>query len=106
VGGHAGATRVGVNLNKRVSRLLLEIADGGKEITAKQVSDRNSLSLLGMRKRAAFLGGEPQINRQPGRGTPVTVSIPLRREGDTTWQSQMTEDGVQPLEDALATGVE
>jgi putative two-component system response regulator len=31
VAGHAGATRVGVNLNKRVGRLLLEVADGRKE---------------------------------------------------------------------------
>jgi PAS domain S-box-containing protein len=80
---HAGAARVGVNLSERDGRLVLEIADDGRGITAKQLSGRKSLGLLGMRERAAFLGGELEISGEPGRGTRVTVSIPLRREDGT-----------------------
>ncbi len=79
---HAAATRVQVNLGERDGRLVLEITDDGKGITPRQISGRKAFGLMGMRERAAFLGGELQISGGPGRGTRVTVSIPLRREGD------------------------
>ncbi len=80
---HAGATRVGVNLSERDGRLVMEITDNGKGITPSQISGRKAFGLMGMRERAAFLGGQLQISGGPGRGTRVTVSIPLRREGDS-----------------------
>jgi len=79
---HAAATRVRVNLGEADGRLVLEIADDGKGITAKQLSGHKAFGLMGMRERAAFLGGELQISGGPDKGTRVTVSIPLRREGD------------------------
>ena len=80
---HAGATRVEVSLSERNGRLVLEIADDGKGISARQFSNRKAFGLMGMRERAAFLGGELQISGEPGQGTRVTLSIPLRREGDS-----------------------
>ncbi|HTF24451.1 MAG TPA: ATP-binding protein, partial [Candidatus Limnocylindria bacterium] len=36
-----------------------------------------SLGLLGMRERAAILGGRVNISSAPGKGTTVTAWIPL-----------------------------
>jgi two-component system sensor histidine kinase UhpB len=37
----------------------------------------SSLGLLGMRERAAAVGGDVQIRSEPGRGTTVTARVPL-----------------------------
>jgi signal transduction histidine kinase len=36
-----------------------------------------SLGLLGMRERAALLGGQVNVSSAPGKGTSVTAWIPL-----------------------------
>ena len=74
---HANATRVEVHLAEDRNRLKLEVKDNGRGITAEQLSSVHSIGLLGMRERAALLGGEVTIRGVPKRGTHVTVSIPL-----------------------------
>lgn len=75
---HAGATRVNVSLREDHSRVTLEVRDNGRGITKQEISNSKSLGLLGMRERAALLGGTFNITRVPrGSGTQVTVDIPL-----------------------------
>jgi len=73
---HANATWVYVRLTKENGDLLLEVRDNGKGISEEQLSTGKSLGLLGMRERAALLGGEITISGVPGRGTTVSVRIP------------------------------
>jgi signal transduction histidine kinase len=75
---HAGATRVAVSLKQADGRITLEVRDNGRGITRTEVSNAKSMGLLGMRERAALLGGAFKIGRSPrGKGTRVTVSVPL-----------------------------
>jgi signal transduction histidine kinase len=74
---HANATRVEVRLAEVRNRLTLEVKDNGCGITHEQIANVHSIGLLGMRERAALLGGEVNIRGTPGRGTHVTVTIPL-----------------------------
>jgi signal transduction histidine kinase len=74
---HAGATRVDVHLKEEEGRLILEVKDNGRGITREQMSNVKSIGLLGMRERAALLGGEVNITGMPKKGTKVIVSIPL-----------------------------
>lgn len=74
---HAEATRVEVRLEEDDKRLLLEVRDNGRGITSEEIFNLKSIGLLGMRERAALLGGEITIQGQPQRGTKVRVSIPL-----------------------------
>ncbi|HVV70036.1 MAG TPA: histidine kinase [Verrucomicrobiae bacterium] len=77
---HAGATRVTVELKQDDNRILLEVKDNGRGISQEEVSNGNSMGLLGMRERAALLGGVFQIGRLArGHGTRVSVSIPRER---------------------------
>jgi len=73
---HADATRVTVRLAETNGRLVLEVKDNGCGISEAQVHNTKSIGLLGMRERAALLGGEMRVRGEPGKGTTVSVSIP------------------------------
>jgi PAS domain S-box-containing protein len=77
VGRHAKATRVEVVLQKQQDRLVLLIHDNGRGFDLVDTSLSKSLGLLGMRERAAVLGGQVDISSTPGKGTTVAAWIPL-----------------------------
>ncbi len=74
---HAGATRAEVVLKKQPDGLVLLIRDNGRGFDPASSSSK-SLGLLGMRERAAILGGGVDISSASGKGTRVTARIPLR----------------------------
>jgi two-component system, NarL family, sensor histidine kinase UhpB len=82
---HAGATQVTVHLKESRGRVILEIVDNGRGIPNAEIANPRSMGLLGMRERAVLLGGDFNIGcARGGKGTKVTVSIPLRRSGRET----------------------
>lgn len=81
---HAQATRVDVHLWQDDEVLLLEVADNGRGITPEEVANTRSIGLLGMRERAALLGGDISFTGASGRGTTVLIRLPIasdRRAG-------------------------
>jgi PAS domain S-box-containing protein len=74
---HAEATKVRVWLRHDGNNIVLKIEDNGKGITPQQVADPHSLGIVGARERVRFWGGNSSITGRPGRGTSITVSIPL-----------------------------
>jgi signal transduction histidine kinase len=78
---HAGATQVHVSLRKDKGRIILKVRDNGRGITEAEISNTKSMGLLGMRERAALMGGTFRITRPTrGSGTEVTVTVPHRGE--------------------------
>lgn len=77
---HAKATRVDVRLQALGDRLVFEVADNGRGITAKELKDPRAYGLIGMRERVLTLKGKLAISGRAGQGTTVTVAIPLDRE--------------------------
>jgi signal transduction histidine kinase len=76
---HAGATQVMVHLKEVAGRIILEVRDNGRGISPAEISNTRSMGLLGMKERAALLGGTFRIGPAPnGKGTLASVSIPLR----------------------------
>jgi len=75
---HSRATRVEVVLQKERDRLVLAIRDNGRGFDQADPSLSGSLGLVGMRERAAMLGGGVSISSAPGKGTSVIAWIPLR----------------------------
>jgi len=74
---HAQATEVIVSLYRDPSgKITLDINDNGKGFTNVDQSMRKSFGLIGMRERAAMLGGEMKIHSQPGAGTSIEFVIP------------------------------
>ena len=74
---HAGARRVEVTLESGATGLCLTVRDDGRGITAAELRDPKSIGLLGMKERAALLGGVTEIAPAPGGGTIVRVTTPL-----------------------------
>jgi signal transduction histidine kinase len=77
---HAGATQVDVRLQEADGRITLEVRDNGRGISKAEAANTHSMGLLGMRERAALLGGTFKINRlSKGTGTKVKVCVPSQR---------------------------
>jgi PAS domain S-box-containing protein len=74
---HAEATEVRVTFREEGSRVILEVADNGRGLPADALGSPKALGLLGMQERAAVLGGDVQFQSGPGRGTTVTLRLPL-----------------------------
>ncbi len=55
----------------------MEVNDNGVGIQPGDIANPTSLGLLGMRERAAILGGKITFDRNARSGTTVTVQIPL-----------------------------
>jgi signal transduction histidine kinase len=79
---HAKAKQVDVKLAATSEALTLEVHDDGVGIQAHEIAGRRSLGLLGMQERAKRLGGAFTIRGKPGKGTTVTVSIPIDKVSD------------------------
>ena len=73
---YAQAKSVSVGLNHSKRELILEIRDDGIGFNPKSVRMDKTLGLLGMRERAALLGGELIVDSAPGRGTTIHASFP------------------------------
>lgn len=77
---HAAATRVEVSLHVAADGLFMEVKDNGRGILPAEIQNNRSLGLLGMRERLLPFGGTLHIHGESGRGTVLTVTIPLRRQ--------------------------
>jgi signal transduction histidine kinase len=77
---HAGASQVRVAVRQSPNQLRVDIEDNGRglELNAKGMPLRNAgLGILGMRERAAKVGGALGLGSSPGHGTQICLRIPL-----------------------------
>jgi PAS domain S-box-containing protein len=74
---HAGAQSVTVSLRKAGGRFIMEVRDDGRGITEKEIRDPRSIGLTGMRERAYAVGGSLTVTGSRGKGTTITLSVPL-----------------------------
>ena len=81
---HAHATRVNIALRVSAEVLTLEVRDNGRGISEAEMAAPRSLGLLGSRERAIACGGELVIGSVRGKGTTVSLRIPLRSAGGGT----------------------
>jgi PAS domain S-box-containing protein len=74
---HARATAVHIALRVSAEGLALEVGDNGRGITDAERRSPRSLGLVGIRERAIACGGELVIRGARGRGTTLSVTVPL-----------------------------
>ena len=75
---HAVAKNVYVVLERRAGQVAVIIEDDGKGVDSDRViDDGRGVGLIGIRERAATLGGTFEFESHAGRGTTVAVRIPL-----------------------------
>lgn len=78
---HANATMVQVSLREKGGRLVLEVGDNGIGIEDAEITNPKSFGLIGMREHARYWGGDVKISGTRGKGTTVTMTTPIDREG-------------------------
>jgi two-component system, chemotaxis family, CheB/CheR fusion protein len=76
---HAQASQVAIILERRNDHAVLIIEDNGKGYDLKSIppGSRKRMGLVGMRERAALIGGTLEIESEPGKGTTVFARTPL-----------------------------
>jgi len=71
---HAGATQIVVRLQLRRSELVVEVDDDGRGMPGTAVEGGG---LTNLRERAAVLGGRIAVASPAGRGTTITITVPV-----------------------------
>jgi signal transduction histidine kinase len=75
---HSGAAGASLRLERAGGRLRLAVRDRGRGFDpAADAPDAESSGLAGMHDRVELFGGRLAIDSAPGRGTAVTVELPL-----------------------------
>ncbi len=76
---HAQASEVVVTVDFSEDRLRLEISDDGIGFDAKAIP-RGHYGILNIRERAGKVGGNVELESSPGKGTRITLEIPVLQQ--------------------------
>jgi signal transduction histidine kinase len=74
---HAQAQHVSASLALDNGQLILTVSDDGKGFDTRMNGQGKTLGLLGMKERVLMMEGRLNINSAPGKGTTVTVEVPV-----------------------------
>jgi PAS domain S-box-containing protein len=77
---HSGSKNVQIELLKNDEQLILSIVDDGHGFDQHAAETGKTLGILGMKERTAMLGGEYDISSSVGKGTRVTVVLPIKSQ--------------------------
>jgi PAS domain S-box-containing protein len=74
---HAGARNVEILLDHDAERIRLDVEDDGVGFDVEAARSKKTFGLLGIQERVIMLRGELSIASAPGRGTRVSVTMPI-----------------------------
>ena len=77
IGKHSRAGNVEISIAKGEDRITLTVSDDGVGFAPDAARKPQSYGLLGIRERAYLLRGEAHVASEPGKGTTITVVLPL-----------------------------
>jgi two-component system sensor histidine kinase DegS len=78
---HAHASAVGIAWSRANDSWVLHVTDDGMGFDlVKAARHKKSVGLLSMRERAELIGGSLQIQSTPGKGTAVTLLLPVEKK--------------------------
>ncbi len=74
---HANAKKVMASLERADDRLILRVVDDGIGFDMAAAAGKGTFGLLGIKERSLMMGGDCLILSSPGKGTTITVSVPM-----------------------------
>lgn len=77
---HSGAKNVRVLFEKEDGKIVLTIEDNGTGFDEGKAAAKKTLGVLGMKERAAVMGGEYLISGESGKGTVIVVRVPVKEK--------------------------
>lgn len=78
---YANVDAIDVNVRKDKNRLFAEVSDQGNGFDPKDHPKGSGLGLYGMNERAELVNGKLDIKTEKGKGTIVTLEVPLEQIG-------------------------
>jgi PAS domain S-box-containing protein len=75
---HSQATKVTVKIKLDNEKLKLLVIDNGNGFNIEILKNHQSFGLFGMKERARSYGGEVTVRGKEGKGTVVTLDIPIK----------------------------
>ena len=92
---HAEATRIRIGLRASRGRGIITVTDDGVgfEPAAAQRRTGEGMGLIGMTRRASWLGGRVDVMSRPGSGTTIRISASLVEADDTDDTDDTTATG-------------
>ncbi|PYN10795.1 MAG: histidine kinase, partial [Candidatus Rokuibacteriota bacterium] len=82
---HAQAATVGIVWQRSAGNWVLHVTDDGIGFDLVKAARRaKSVGLLSMRERAELIGGSLQIQSSPGKGSAVTLQLPIEGSASAT----------------------
>ena len=89
---HARAQHVWIELNQTDDALELVVRDDGVGFdvtkTLYRAASSGHLGLLGMKERVQILGGNLEVDSEPGHGTRIRISLPLAEPSSEAAESE------------------
>jgi len=89
---HARAASCRISLREHRGRAIVEVTDDGHGFNPEEPMDAG-WGLRNLRERAARLGARFEIRSQPGAGTAVRITLPLRERGASLRSGSWTGRG-------------
>ena len=77
---HAKPQKISIQMRNADAGIRLQVRDDGSGFEMRKMERapvRDRLGVIGMRERATAVGGNLEINSEPGKGTEVTANFPL-----------------------------
>lgn len=92
---YAKAEQIRIDVAVREAQIWARVADNGEgfdlEATQAGYNQRGSFGMINLHERAELVGGRLTIQSQPGKGTAVTVIIPISEDGDSTQARRLND---------------
>jgi signal transduction histidine kinase/ligand-binding sensor domain-containing protein len=90
---HSGARIIEITLRRSGRNLRLSVRDDGRGMSgdANPGSQSGHYGLIGMKERASQIGAEFELVSLPGRGTRISVQVPVTRETYITSSQERQE---------------
>jgi signal transduction histidine kinase/ligand-binding sensor domain-containing protein len=82
---HAGATEVWLRLRFASEEITLTIEDNGRGFQRESLPALDADGLGNLSLRLGSIGGLCQQRSEPGMGTTITLTVPLKKQGTRTW---------------------
>jgi PAS domain S-box-containing protein len=80
---HANATQIDIDLDYENGNLRMQVRDDGRGFDAESPQPQTAgLGLIGIKERAALVGGRAKIISSPKKGTTIEVLLPLTPCGE------------------------
>lgn len=92
---HAHATYVMIRLFREDGKLVMKITDNGVGILSEHRKSGSSFGLVGIEERIHSLNGEFRITSAPGKGTTLTIYIPLENRDAAPYPMRLVDNAEQ-----------